>query len=215
MNNHAEKSSLDAVLADYLVSSEVNGQEGLLEWIARYPQYEDELRELAAFQQVTEQIPLPEYTAAEEERLANQTISIVQNALYQQRHKQVDAQAERRITSLLDEAERYGMDIIAFAEQTGLSEGIVWAFEHRQVQYHTIAKQALKNIATKLELPVLPVQNYLRGGMQLAASHLKAEQTPVAAQPCTFADLVEIDEDLSDEQKQYWLSQPPISTEGK
>lgn len=215
MNDHAENPNLNAVLADYLVSTEESRRETLPEWIARYPQCEDALRELAAFRQITEQLPLPEYTPEEETRLTALAVSAVQNALHQQHRQQAETQPVEAISSIFDEIERRNIDVMAFAEQTGLSEGILWALDHRQIHYHTIPRQAMDNIANALSLLAATIRNHLSGGMQLVSSHLKAEQSPVAAQPCTFAYLVELDEDLSEEQKQYWLSLPPMGNDNE
>jgi hypothetical protein len=46
--------------------------------------------------------------------------------------------------------------------------------------------------------------------MRITQSHYKAEQTPEATRQCDFSMLVEIDEDLTEDQKRYWLAQPSI-----
>jgi hypothetical protein len=49
--------------------------------------------------------------------------------------------------------------------------------------------------------------------MRITPSHYKAGRAPEAASQCDFSMLVGIDEDLTKEQKEYWLAQPSIGAD--
>ena len=220
MKGRNEEITLDDVLDFYLASSEQPGEDTLEEWIARFPQYENELREFAAYLKIDAGIPDPEYTEEEEETLAARAVSIVQNFLYEQRHKNdpdedcASAEGEEEaITGILDEIDRQHSTIEAVAEKTGLSEGIIWMLDRRQVRYETNRLKAIEGIAFVLGKLTLTIKRYLRRPMRATSSHYKAEQAPEAQEMYDFSELVQIDEDLSEEQKEYWLSQPPIGSE--
>ncbi len=76
---------MDHVLHLYATSCE-SGRDLLEEFIERYPNYEDDLREFAAFRRIDETIPDRTYTNEEEQLLNARAISAVQNAIYESRH---------------------------------------------------------------------------------------------------------------------------------
>jgi hypothetical protein len=83
--------------------------------------------------------------------------------------------------------------------------------DDRQVEFETIPRKAIQNIANALAKLFASIAGYLRGEMQFEASYYKAEHPPEAAK-CSFSELVGMDDDLSTEQKEYWLAQPPIGS---
>ncbi len=220
MKGRNEELTLDDVLDLFLAASEQSGQDALDEWVARYPQFENEIREFAAYNKIDAGIPDPEYTEEEKQVLEARAVSVVQNILYEHGHPKALSEechsaeaADETITGILDEAERQQFTIESFAEQTNLSEGIIWTLDSQQVRYETIAIKAVENIAAVLGKLISTIKRYLRLPMQPAYSHYKAQQAPEAQPMCDFAEVVQMDEDLTDEQRRYWLSQPSIGQE--
>jgi hypothetical protein len=211
MNKKREAPSLDDVLDFYLISSEETGTDTLAEMIKSYPQYEQDLRELSAFRKVEELISGPDYTEEQEATLTARGMSIVQNLLHEHRHDPLKAYEQRKFSSLRDEIERQYDQAEEFYKKTDLSEGILWTLDDHQVFFESIARVAIERIAKALDNTFASIAEYLRGEMQLAAAHYKAAAAP-AATKCTFSELVKMDEDLTPEQKTYWLSQPAIGT---
>ena len=84
MKTEGDQERLDHIFDLYLASVEAN-EDSLDELIARFPSYEEELREFAAFVKIDELLPDRNYTEQEEQHLNSRTISIVQNALYNSR----------------------------------------------------------------------------------------------------------------------------------
>jgi len=211
MNKGREAPSLDDVLDFYLISSEERGTDTLAEMIKSYPQYEHDLRELSAFRKVEALISGPEYTEEQEATLQARGMSIVQNLLYEHRHNPVKGDEQREFSSLRDEIERQYEQAEVFYKRTDLSEGILWTLDDRQVLFESIPRMAIKRIAEALDNAFASIANHLRGEMQLEAAYYKAAAAP-AATKCTFSDLVKMDDDLTPEQKAYWLSQPPMGS---
>jgi len=100
MKTKGEQKRLDHVFDLYLASVEAN-EDSLNELIARFPTYEIELREFAAFIKIDEALPDRDYTEQEEQLLNARTISIVQNALYNSRRGQADTVGKKPAARVL------------------------------------------------------------------------------------------------------------------
>ena len=83
MNKKGGRIVLNDVLDLYLASAENADSNILLDLIARYPQFEDELRECAAFKKRSETIPDRIYSDEEEQIIRARAVSATQNVLYQ------------------------------------------------------------------------------------------------------------------------------------
>jgi len=210
MNREKKSPTLDDVLDYYLISSEERGADTLPEMIELYPQYERDLRELFALRKLQGLIGEPAYTDEDETILQARGISVVQNLLYEKRHKS-ESEEDHKFSSLRDEIERQYGRPEDFYSKTDLSEGIVWTLDDRQVVFESIPRIAIQKIAEALGNAFATIADYLGGEMQLDASYYRAEAPPEAAK-CTFRDLVNMDDDLSPEQKEYWLAQPSIGS---
>ena len=208
MNKIETTFNLDDVLDFYLASSEQAGIDTLTEMIERFPQHKDDLREFAAFRQISAEIPDRQYTEEEEQLLKARAVSIVQNLLYQQ--ERASEKSSEAFSSLLNKIEDQFLETNEFYQQTGLSEQLVMMLDRCQVIYATIARKAIENIASALGISFQSVEAYLQGEMRRYATNYKAEQAPESPQLHDFAWLIEIDDDLTDEQKAYWLATPTI-----
>lgn len=197
--------NLDDVIMAYMASSVDSGEDSLAEWIARYPEYESELREFASYSTLIEQIPPQEYTVEEEQRLAARAASVIQNILYEKRQSASERPAEA-FSGIIEEAERQNMSLDEFAERTELSPVIITMVDDRRVRYLSIPRKAIENIANTLRKIVTTIDSYLKGEMQLAPAHYKSDAPPKASGSYEFAHLVSIDPDLSPQQKEQWLA---------
>jgi hypothetical protein len=213
MNNKGDAIKVDDVLDLYLMSSEETGTDTLTDMIERFPQYEDELREIAAFKKIDDLIPDREYTDEEEQVINARAVSIVQNLLYQKRPESASTKRVVALSGLRNEIESQYSSPDEFYQKTGLSEGIIWTLDACQVIFQTIPRKAIENIANALGKLFSTIATYLQGEIQMASSHYKAEQSPEAADKCTFTELIEMDDDLTEEQKAYWRAQSAIESD--
>lgn len=210
MNQKESTITLDDVLDFYLMSLEESGIDTLEQIVKRYPQYEDDLRKFAAFRAINDLIPDSNYTDEEEDLMNLRAVSVVQNVLYQKRLEKASLNKTKALSSIRDEVDAKYISPEEFYEKTDLSEGILWTLDSRQVIFESICHKAIENIANALGRVFSDVALYLQSEMQLAPSHYKAVQAPEVIQPVPFSILIEMDEDLTEEQKIYWLKQPTI-----
>jgi hypothetical protein len=208
-----EQINLEDVVSAYMGSSVDSGEDTLSEWIERYPQYESGLREAAAYWGLLKRLPPREYTTEEEELLVSRASSVVQNILFQQQEgASISVEAP---SSLIDESERQHMSLEEFAEGTEMSESMIMVLDRRQVRYDTIPRRAIESFAHALGMLFAAVNSYFQGETQPAPAHYHSDQPPKAAEKYDFSYIVEIDPDLSDEQKEDWLALPPYISELK
>lgn len=201
-----EQINLDDVIQAYMASATDSGEDTLEEWIGRYPQYERELREFAAYWKMFGRLPARDYSVEEEGGLVARAASVVQNILHEQREISSAAQP---LSSLVDEAERQHMSLDQFAEAAEMSVPMIVMLDRRQVCYESIPRKAVESIAGALRTLVAAVDAYLKGAMQLAPAHYHSDEPPKAAGQYDFSYVVEIDPDLSDEQKEWWQALTP------
>jgi hypothetical protein len=210
MKGEKDMITLDDVLDFYLASSEDAGEDALAQMIRSYPQFANDLREFAALRKVNVLVPDPELTEDHQLRLSARAVSVVQNALFRKREESASGSPEA-LSSLRDEVDSKYRDANEFYQRTELSEGIIWTLDDRQVLFETIPRKAIENIADALGKLFDTVAAYLQGEMQLDPSFYKAEQTPEVVARISFVDLLKIDDDLTPEQKTFWLSQNPVT----
>jgi len=206
-----EQISLDDVIQAYMASSIDSSEDNLKEWIARYPQYEDDLKEFAAYWKLVRQMPSRQYTVEEEQTLIARAGSVVQNILYQQ---QESASADRveALSGLIDEALKRNISLEEFSAATELSEPIILMLDRRQVRYESIPRKVVENIAAALRVLVGTVDSYLTGEMRLAPAHYRSDRAPKSTGLYDFSFLVRVDPDLTDQGKEHWLALAPPGT---
>jgi hypothetical protein len=202
-----EKMSLEDVIDAYIASITDSDEASLPILIESYPQYSDELKEVAAFYEIYKKVPECLYTADEELTLSTRAASVVQNVLYKAREQ--DASAEEEFTGLIDEAEKLTMSPEQLAEATELSTPIIFTLDRRQVRYESIPSKAIDNLARALGRVVKTIKAYLQGEMRLQPAHYLSESAPTAARLQEFSTLVEIDPELGEPEhkirQEEWL----------
>lgn len=214
MKTRKEDITLDDVLDLYQASCERSGMDVLADCIAEFPQFENELKEFSAYRKMVAKIPPSQYTEEEEKSLAGRGVSVVQNLLYDQRQKRDAAMvSDEAISGILDEIDRQHATIELVVEKTGLSEGIIWTLDRRQIRYETIPLKVIERIAFALGKLVSTIKRFLQGAVRIAPSHYKADKVPEAVRLYDFGEIVQMDPDLTGEQKEYWLSQARIDPE--
>ena len=114
------------------------------------------------------------------------------------------------LSSLIGVTDKRGMTLDAFAHETGLSVGLIVALNNRLVRIGSIPREAVESVAHVLGRSVDTVFAYLQLPPTLSTSaQYKAEGTPTAAPQRDFFELVRIDRELTEAQKQRWLALDP------
>jgi hypothetical protein len=211
----------DDLINDFFASLEAGDESQVLEnYIKDFPGFEIEFLEAAAYKRTVSEIPEYEYSQQEEEKLTLRTNSVVQNLLYKHRQADSTAQAETKkvdgiaqIDSLFGEIERKGFTLKTFAKKTRLPETVIEALNTREVRVGSIVRQAIKNVASVLMLPVQIVDDYVSKFANPEPMHARADASPTFSSQMEFLKLIETDPDLNDDDKQYWLAQKPQEDE--
>lgn len=221
MNEEKKDFQFDDLINDFFADLETGDENQVLEnYIKDFPEFEIELLEAAAYKRTVSEIPEFEYSQEEEEKLTLRTNSIVQNILYKHRQTDLSVKAEiinsdyfAPIESLFGEIERRGFTVKTFGKKARLPETVIEAFNTREVRVGSIVRQAIKNMAAVLMVPVQIVDDYVSKFANPDPMHARADEAPRFNTQMEFLELIATDPDLSDEDKQYWLSQKPQEEE--
>lgn len=221
MNEEKKVFQFDDLINDFFADLETGDENQVLEnYIKDFPEFETELMEAAAYKRTVSEISEREYSQEEEEKLTLRTNSIVQNILYKHRQRDLSVKVEvinadyfAPIESLFGEIEKKGFTVKTFAPKARLSETVIEAFNTREVRVGSIVRQAIKNIASVLMVPVQIVDDYVSKFANPEPMHARADESPRFNTQMEFLELIATDPDLSDEDKQYWLSQKPQEDE--
>lgn len=221
MNEEKKDFQFDDLINDFFADLETRDENQVLEnYIKDFPEFEIELLEAAAYKRTVSELSEFEYSQEEEEKLTLRTNSIVQNILYKHRQTDLSVKVEvinadyfAPIDSLFGEIERKGFTIKSFAKKARLPETVIEAFNTREVRVGSIVRQAIKNMAAVLMVPVQIVDDYVSKFANPDPMHARADEAPRFNTQMEFLELIATDPDLSDEDKQYWLSQKPQEEE--
>lgn len=221
MNEEKKVVQFDDLINDFFADLETDDENQVLEnYIEDFPEFEIELLEAAAYKRTVSEIPEREYSQEEEEKLTLRTNSIVQNILYKYRQSDVSILPKLEkvdnftpIENLFSEIERKGFTVKTFSEKVRLSETVIEALNTREVRVGSIVRQAIKNVASVLMVPVQIVDDYISKFANPEPMHARADEAPRFNIQMEFLELIATDPDLSDEDKQYWLSQKPQENE--
>lgn len=221
MNKEKKAFQFDDLINDFFASLEAGDESQVLEnYIKDFPEFEIEFLEAAAYKRTVSEIPEYEYSQQEEEKLTLRTNSVVQNLLYKYRQADSTGQAETekvddiaQIDSLFGEIERKGFTLKTFAKKTRLPETVIVALNTREVRVGSIVRQAIKNVASVLMLPVQIIDDYVSKFANPEPMHARADESPTFSSQMEFLELIETDPDIEDNDKQYWLAQKPQENE--
>ena len=212
--------TLNDVLDAYAASTPGPNFEALGEWVRRYPEFEAELVAFTIDWRLLHALSPAAQATADEETLVLRGMSIVEGLLYSQR---IQAAAERApesaadgsetsnpLHSLIGAADERGIALDVFARTTDLSASLIATLNNRLVRVDSIPHQVVESVARVLGHSVEAVLGYLRLRPRLPiTAQYKADRTPKVAPQRDFFELVRMDRDLTEEQKQRWLALAP------
>lgn len=221
MKKEKKAVQFDDLLNDFFVSLETCDENQVLEdYIKDFPEFEAELLEAVAYQRTVSEMPDYEYSNEEEETINLRTQSIVQNLLYEYRQKDLAQQSEEKkvdeiysVVDLVEVIEGKGFTLQTFAKITRLPEDIIETFNNREVRFGSIARQAIRNIASALQVPVEAIDEYLEKNPKLQMMHARSDEPIQFPSQMEFIEIIEYDPDISEEDKHYWLEQSPQEDE--
>lgn len=211
MNNQPDQETLEQVLDAYMAVSPEPSREKLIEWIRKYPNYEQELTDFTVSWIQMETLPPYEREEIDLETLSLRGMSVVQNLLFQRNKVTADrGQSEKIIKSLLKECSSVGYSQEQFARNQFISPAILRKLDLRLISYETMPLPLIESLANLLYCKLTNISSYFQGPqLQPARARQKSKQGPIISEKRNFFDEVRNDLTLDEEFRQYWLSLEP------
>lgn len=209
MSDQNEVVELDDVLNEYVSSTENPSHANLMEWIQRYPQFENELTEFTVNWSVMKTLPpIGEISKNLEDRLINKGMSVVQNLLYQKRQERIKQNENKReFKGITQERKNKEMSLQYLAEHSRLSIALLAKLERRHFIPSTIPYAAPVNIGRTLYIPPQLILEQFQGPpwVDAGANRFSSDKPKLASQT-NFFDEVRNDRTIKEEDREYWLA---------
>ena len=189
---------LEKVLDEYVMAVGEPNHTALVEWVARYPQYEDELTRFTVEWARVEHAPsMVAETPVQIEAAAERHM-----ALLRERGLLYSVDGATELAGLVEEAEAKGLSKKQLAERSGLTVPLLTKLDRRLIRYASIPGEVVSRVASALGSQADAVAAYLQGGPRLAqAVSYKADEAPTVPEPQDFAEAVRDDPALTPEQR--------------
>jgi len=211
MNNQPDQETLEQVLDAYMAASLEPSRNKLIEWIRKYPKYQQELTDFTVSWIQMETLPPYEREEIDLETMSLRGMSVVQNLLFQKNKVTADReQSEKIIKSLLKECSSEGYSQEQFARNQFISPAMLRKLDLRLISYETMPVPLLESLASLLHCTLTNIANYFQGPqLQPVGARQKSKQAPIISEKRNFFDEVRNDLTLDEEFRQYWLSVEP------
>jgi transcriptional regulator with XRE-family HTH domain len=197
-NDTMRPAPLEEVLDEYVMAVGQPNHPALVEWVARYPQYEDELtRFTVEWARVDHAPDVPAESQAQIEAAVQRHM-----AMLRERGLLYSVERAPELAGLVEVAEAKGLTKKQLAEQTGLSVPLLTRLDRRLIRYASIPGEVVSRVAAALGSQAGAVALYLQGGPRFAqAVSYKADEAPTLPEQQDFAEAVRDDAALTPEQR--------------
>ncbi len=210
-----EQEAVMRITARYVAEVQAGLHPRLDEYLARYPQYADEIVEFVAYYQAVEAHIPPVIDAPGS--LSDTSRIALQRA--QERLARSKARSPEQISTLLIMANKERLTPSRLATRLGLSVDIIELLEQRQIDPSTLPRKVGRRLAQELHLSTGVIDAYLSStGQEASFKRKKNPQLKVAEEQVqyperdanmtrgiSFRQAVEASAQLPDEQKRIWL----------
>lgn len=227
--NSSWPSSIDDVLEAYTMADEGPSLRTLTKWLARYPQYAEELTAFTAQWALVKHLPdVIDADETDQEKLVLRGMSIIQEALFaasQQRAVSPELSAKhsaaqlattsdvpsqgndlsaRPFRGLLTEGQLLGFDIDTLADRIEIFSGsLLTKLDRCLIEHTTIPRNTIDNIATIFHRHVSTIHEYFAGqpNFSPAMQHRASQAPSLPSKKISFLDAVKHDPELTEEQR--------------
>lgn len=204
MNSTNNPNSLDEVFDAYTLALQMPNRETLIEYIRRYPQFEQELIDFTMAWMEAKNSPSTAKMEQEDSNFIQLGMVAAQEAFHQPGEVK---RTKSSFQSILKEAKSKGLSIDQFADVQNLSILLIRKIDLRAITYYTIPFEIIQSLAENLERNVREIAGYLTlPPMKPTTARYKSSKAPKLDTQRSFFDEVREDHLLSEEQRQYWLS---------
>ena len=196
------------ITAQYVEEVRAGHQPKLSDYLARYPQFADEIADFVAYYHAVE-VDVPGETGetsplAEDFRIAIDSAwkSVLQPGVA----------STRKLTTLLVTVNKERLTLSQLADKIGLSVDVVAKLEQRKITASSIPKEMYKRLAQVLQQPMRAIEAYFASSderssyrQQVADAQVAYQVNELLAIPVqSLREALEGSAQLSGEQKQAW-----------
>jgi len=209
MNAVEPRRTLEEVLDDYVTTVEVPSHATLVEWIRRYPQFEQALVEFTAAWSGLELWAASTTEGRDAEPAQQHRDATSAQAILAQKRTERDSTNHHHepLTGLITEAQHLGWPVDRLVEQLDLTVALVRKLDRRLIRYVTIPLQLIEGIAIVLSREAITVARYLYQPPVLSAdTRHRSDTRPAVVETESFYDAVRHDRELDESLRQRWLS---------
>lgn len=203
---------LEDVLNDFAAELDEGGASYALlkSWTARYPDYAQELADLAAGEALLRHSPASS-EPIDEDRLVQAGLDAARGVLDRARAERPSHAAPyATLPGLMARARELGLTISQVAERTQLSVTLVGLLDRRLVRFASIPREVVETLAGALDTQVASLVDYFQQGPGFAPSaSYRAEEAPTLPSTQEFADAVRQDPMLDANRKAALLRLSP------
>jgi hypothetical protein len=212
MDKQNQTPTADDVLDAYVDAVGEPNHADLVDWIRRFPQYEQEITDFTVSWSRIARLPPSDAAQVDEETLVLRGMSIVRNLVHT--HQQQGAGAAQvevsSISGLLSEGGRVGLKLRSLADAVDMSQALVREIDRRLILLASIPSEAIQSFARVLRCTPEVVTRYLDGPPRFATGvQHRADEAPALAEQRDFFAAVRDDTSLSDERRARWLALVP------
>ena len=208
MTRPSKREELEDILQAYMDSVREPSYASLVEWIAQYPEYQEELTDFAVAWRMVEFLPAADHPPTDSDTLVLRGMSIVENILHQKADNAPPVTASpSQIVDLLGQGKRLGLSVGDIATRVRLSVAILRKFNQRLIQVNTVPRQAIQMLADTLQQKFETILDYLQQAPTLQQQFIfKAEQAPQIGTQQSFFEAVRTDTGLDEADRNFWLA---------
>ncbi len=214
---------LNDILTAYALSDPEPSRATLADWIARYPQFADELTAFTADWQLlvwtadASLLPGGDRLApvdAAAENLILRGVSAAQEVFFQKWGTQPSGSTaemrDRPIRTFMQAAEAAGLSMEGLAAQTVFSESLLRKLDRRLIAFASMPREVVQRLADALGKSIVAIEQYLQLQPTFApgARHLAKQVPTLPKRQVDFHDAVRNDRALTEPQRQALLSLP-------
>jgi len=210
----AQSPTLDDVLDLFIGDGDPPTRDRLQTFVARYPEYRDDLIAFAVAHAEQAALPAPDALPPETEAaIASRTLSLVANLLYERdaeaaaRPGTVVLAGARPAGSLKEAADRAGLTLAAVAVASRLDLGLISKLNLRRIVAESIPAGLFARLGEVLQAPPAYLRACITGPPRLGAGRAYLASAKLKAPlPQTFADAIRASS-LSPDDQAFWLDQ--------
>jgi transcriptional regulator with XRE-family HTH domain len=187
------------ITARYIEEVRSGHQPNMSDYLARYPQFADEIADFIAYYHAVE-VGLPHETD-QMPILTEQFHEAIDTAW--ERVAQSQGQATSKVTSLLARARELHLSLSQLADKLGVSADVVLKLERRTIEASSIPGELITLLAKVLQQPSQVIQAFFGITVQQRVTEARTSYR-VDGQVQSFREAIEESAQLSEDQRRRW-----------